>query len=49
MLGLGGILLLLGYNVITLGIATAVAAAAVLLSEAQWRAQGRLASFNGEI
>ena len=49
MLGLGGILLLLGYNVITLGIAIAVAAAAVLLSEAQWRAQGRLASFNGEI
>ncbi len=39
--GLGGTLLLLGYNVLSLSIAVAVIAIAILLSEMQWRAQGR--------
>jgi TRAP-type uncharacterized transport system fused permease subunit len=42
-LGLGGVFLLLGYNLVTLSIAAAVIAAGVMISEAQWRAQGRLA------
>ena len=39
--GLGGALLLLGYNLVSLSIAVAVIAAAILFSEMQWRAQGR--------